>query len=498
MINVGNICLLNNDFLGEFFRSDGEDVEHMLRRFRKAVNEEDRKVISELKGSCGGSFAEVFPNKRGYFVALSVRRAIVKNIIANGGVAPNYEIARYLIDSGCGKYYCDEYGNSALHYLALDRSIAGKAYELVEKIIDAWRKEPCRDSKAQMSQGNNLGLHPEAVAILSGNPELAAKINEFTKTGEYLIDYGLVAFLCNEEDHRPENHEELLLGFFKSKSSESLRKMFSEAVSRSDENVIKYFLKDKSPEDLNEMFLMAVLRGDKNVAKYLLNKDKVDVRNMAVAKGKTTPMCIAAYRNDVAILDLLRTSGANPDVADADGLTPMHHVINSPKRQRGDFAALKVLFACEANPYLKDKAGKAPLDLAIELKDSEVVKKIAKNIDVTMACLQENLEDLIEIISDASTASSPPLSSVLESAEGHLQGQSLVESVGSPPMQFKAIQSFVEAAYRPGPKNPIPLERHEAQTGISKAIATREIPRPVARRAAGSLVKKERAREGSM
>ena len=493
-MRVANICLLDEAFLEKFFNAaEDADKKNILMTLREAVNEDDKKTISELKRSCGGSFAKVFPSKSGYFAARAIKGAIVKNILEGGNKEPDYDISRYLIHSGCNGYYPDEYGNSALHYLVLDPSITGKANGVIDEIIalnTALGEKFHQDLQAQISQKNNLGLYPEAIAMLSNNLELAIKINEFTKRSQVSIDYSLISFLRNATHQRPENHEEMLLNF----------------------------LSEKSPEDLEKIFLMAVSSGDANMAEYFL--DKVNVENMVVREGRTTLMCIAASNNDVAMLDLLHRSGANHNIADARKLTPMHHVISSSRRRHGDVAALETLFSYGANPYLIDRADKTPLDLAIELRDFASAKNIAsatKNGGAGVSCSQESLEDLIEMvknkieefgeseelkelqayleenidISGVSVTPSPPPLLDLESEEVSSRRQSPVEIdrfsrrhspvelTPSPSIQFQGRQSSAEVADRP--ETPIPQARYGTPISMDSSLDAKVIHRPVAR-----------------
>ena len=65
----------------------------------------------------------------------------------------------------------------------------------------------------------------------------------------------------------------------------------------------------------------------------------------------------------------LLDAGANPNVRDGDGSTPLHWAVIT-----GDLAAIKALLDTSANPNIKDESGMTPLhQAAMRAKDNAAV-----------------------------------------------------------------------------------------------------------------------------
>ncbi|KIO01817.1 hypothetical protein M404DRAFT_1002774 [Pisolithus tinctorius Marx 270] len=71
----------------------------------------------------------------------------------------------------------------------------------------------------------------------------------------------------------------------------------------------------------------------------------------------------AAYQGDALSVDLLLKHGANPNLKDDVGLSPLHWAV-----VRGNRAILRRLVEIGADIHAKDAEGRTPRDMAVELK----------------------------------------------------------------------------------------------------------------------------------
>ena len=91
-----------------------------------------------------------------------------------------------------------------------------------------------------------------------------------------------------------------------------------------------------------------------------------------------TPLHIAAWYGRVEPLKVLLAAGANPNVADVDGQTPLHLVLlpdNSglgpelPQRE----AVVKLLLDAKVDAHARNRDGKTPLMLARSLNEKSLI-----------------------------------------------------------------------------------------------------------------------------
>lgn len=71
----------------------------------------------------------------------------------------------------------------------------------------------------------------------------------------------------------------------------------------------------------------------------------------------------AAYQGDALSVDLLLKHGANTNLKDDAGLTPLHWAV-----VRGNRVILRRLVEMGADIHAKDAEGRTPRDMAVELK----------------------------------------------------------------------------------------------------------------------------------
>ena len=154
-----------------------------------------------------------------------------------------------------------------------------------------------------------------------------------------------------------------------------------------DGSEISKLLKDYGvpPKDINAMGtggwppLVYACRGDNRehpdeVQRLLDLGADIDVRNY---KGKTA-LHYAAKAGFLKVINLLIDKGATVDAIDQDGETPLFEAIRSTikdgEKQR---AAIEALLAKGANPNLKNRKGLTPLQVARRMRRAEKEKVVA-------------------------------------------------------------------------------------------------------------------------
>ena len=100
----------------------------------------------------------------------------------------------------------------------------------------------------------------------------------------------------------------------------------------------------------------------------------------AQMNGPTEPLCRAAWQGDIARVRALLSGGANPNVRDESGQTPLMHAVSVIRRpvtdepkpvKRAYHAVANLLLDKGADVSARDKAGRTPLLLAMEGSASE-------------------------------------------------------------------------------------------------------------------------------
>jgi len=156
------------------------------------------------------------------------------------------------------------------------------------------------------------------------------------------------------------------------------------------------------------LFLQAVEKNDVGKADELLGKPGSTLINSRDLTSGRTGLHIAADRRDVVWLVYLLNRGANPNIADRRGVTPLmrasqlgffegiQHLVNSGARvdasnstgetplilavHRRDTAMMRVLLRAGADPDRTDNSGRSARDYAgLEGRDSTVLAEIARH-----------------------------------------------------------------------------------------------------------------------
>lgn len=114
---------------------------------------------------------------------------------------------------------------------------------------------------------------------------------------------------------------------------------------------------DKMIEDTESPFLQGVLREIQSGRAE--NVDKVNKRG-------ATPLQIALAKGLQDVIQVLLNNGADPNVQDDNGQTPLHCAVLGQKILGGYEGIIKLLVQCGAKVDIKDEEGITPLKLAEE------------------------------------------------------------------------------------------------------------------------------------
>ena len=117
----------------------------------------------------------------------------------------------------------------------------------------------------------------------------------------------------------------------------------------------------------------AITKGDAKEVKRIITKGMVDM-NHKLGDIYPTFICLDAMRKgNTEILKLLLEGGADPNVADDYGWTPLHFVARA-LRQKYMAAVAELLLDYGANPNKADQIGRTPLHYAVLYRAKEVVQ----------------------------------------------------------------------------------------------------------------------------
>lgn len=120
-------------------------------------------------------------------------------------------------------------------------------------------------------------------------------------------------------------------------------------------------------------FLEAVEKKDYSEAEKLLGKPGSTVINSRDITNGRTGLHIAVQRRDADWLAYLIRKGANPNIADNRGITPL--ILAS---QRGFHEGVEALIAARARIDEANQAGETPLITAVHRRDTQMMRALLK------------------------------------------------------------------------------------------------------------------------
>lgn len=120
-------------------------------------------------------------------------------------------------------------------------------------------------------------------------------------------------------------------------------------------------------------FLEGVRERDGTVVTELLEKPGTTIVNARDIKNGQTGLHIVVQRRDVVWLNFLLSKGANPNIADKEGLTPLMLATNLRFVE-----GVQVLLAREADVNQANRSGETPLIRAVQLNNIALVRLLLK------------------------------------------------------------------------------------------------------------------------
>lgn len=129
-------------------------------------------------------------------------------------------------------------------------------------------------------------------------------------------------------------------------------------------------IEDRGPKNKRTPLLISLSTGNVALANLLLEKG-ADV-NVSDVYG-ISPLHLAAELDNEKIIYLLIKKGASPHALDADGCAPMHYAAMARKDNP---EIIKVLASCKCDINPKDKSGRTPLHIAARKNNAKVIKEL--------------------------------------------------------------------------------------------------------------------------
>lgn len=110
--------------------------------------------------------------------------------------------------------------------------------------------------------------------------------------------------------------------------------------------------------------ILACYRGNTAVADYLAK----NVRDINYNSPSGTALAAAAVKGNTAMVKVLLENKANPDIADAMGMTPLLYASQFENKE-----IIQLLLKYKANKKLANTDGKSAMDFAVFNKNQEII-----------------------------------------------------------------------------------------------------------------------------
>lgn len=118
-------------------------------------------------------------------------------------------------------------------------------------------------------------------------------------------------------------------------------------------------------------FLEAIRDANGDDAQKLLSKPGTTIVNTQEYSSRETALHIVARRGDVLYTRFLLQKGANPNLRDAKGNTPLMVAVNA-----GADGVIDYLIRGKADVNLANQAGETPLIRAVQLRNQVIVRQL--------------------------------------------------------------------------------------------------------------------------
>ena len=110
--------------------------------------------------------------------------------------------------------------------------------------------------------------------------------------------------------------------------------------------------------------ILACYRGNVPVAEYLAK----NVKDVNYNSSNGTALASVAVKGDVKLAKLLLENKANPNIADANGVTPLVYAVQFQNKE-----LITLLLKYKADKNKKDNEGKSPYDHAVFTNNQDII-----------------------------------------------------------------------------------------------------------------------------
>ncbi|REC51469.1 ankyrin repeat domain-containing protein [Chryseobacterium piscium] len=130
-------------------------------------------------------------------------------------------------------------------------------------------------------------------------------------------------------------------------------------------------LMKQNPDVINQInesgfspLILACYRENAPVAEFLMGK----VKDINYGSAQGSALTAAVFKNNKQLTQKLLANGANPNLADTKGITPLIYAV-----QLQDKDLVETLLKNKANKDLADKQGKTAFEYAVFTKNNEII-----------------------------------------------------------------------------------------------------------------------------
>lgn len=110
--------------------------------------------------------------------------------------------------------------------------------------------------------------------------------------------------------------------------------------------------------------ILACYRGNTPVAEYLAENAK----NINYSSSSGTALAAVVVKGNIKLAELLLKKKADPNIADAGGMTPLLYAIQFKNKE-----LIELLLRHKADKNQKDKQGKAPFEYAVDTRNQDII-----------------------------------------------------------------------------------------------------------------------------
>ncbi len=115
------------------------------------------------------------------------------------------------------------------------------------------------------------------------------------------------------------------------------------------------------------VLILACYHNNKDVAEFLIQ----NVHNINYASELGTALTATIFKNNVLLSKKLLENGANPNITDKEGITPLMYAVQF---QNAD--TVELLLSYKADKSLKNNQNKTAFELAVESQNQEIINKL--------------------------------------------------------------------------------------------------------------------------